>query len=138
MSNFILKLKKNTMTNYTEQGINSLKNGDKSNARSLLSRAIKNNPNDEKAWLALAAASEKREQRIYCLKKVLALNPENATAKCEFSKLSSSSKKGNEKITNQNSSKTKRQSGSILKRFINEEQDPGVVQQVYARVSQMR
>ena len=75
------------MTSYTEKGITALKNGDKSKARSLLSLAVKDNPKDEKAWLALAAASEHREQRVYCLQKALSLNPENAIANRELSKI---------------------------------------------------
>lgn len=50
-------------------------------ARRLLYEAVKVNPRHEKAWLALASVLTDMNQAIDCLKRVLALNPENQTAK---------------------------------------------------------
>ena len=79
------------MTKYVDEGIKALRNKDKTTALRLLSTAVKQDPRDERAWLALAATVDKKEQRIFCLKKVLALNPNNAVAKRELLKNTSHS-----------------------------------------------
>jgi tetratricopeptide (TPR) repeat protein len=50
-------------------------------ARRLLYEAVRIDPRHENAWLALASVLNNMEQAIDCLKRVLAINPENKTAK---------------------------------------------------------
>lgn len=49
-------------------------------ARRLLTHAVRLNPRHENAWLALASALTDMRQAIDCLKRVLAINPDNRTA----------------------------------------------------------
>ena len=50
-------------------------------ARRLLFEAVKLNPRHEQAWLALASVLTDMDQVIDCLGRVLAINPDNQTAK---------------------------------------------------------
>jgi hypothetical protein len=63
--------------NPLQQGIAALKAGDKAQARRLLGRAIQRDPQDEQAWLWLSGAVDTDQEKLTCLKKVLAINPEN-------------------------------------------------------------
>ena len=49
-------------------------------ARKLLAEVLRVNPRHEEAWLALASVLTDMRQAIDCLKRVLAINPNNATA----------------------------------------------------------
>jgi tetratricopeptide (TPR) repeat protein len=49
-------------------------------ARKLLADVLRLNPRHEDAWLALASILTDMHQAIDCLKRVLAINPQNATA----------------------------------------------------------
>ncbi len=49
-------------------------------ARKLLAEVLRLNPRHEDAWLALASILTDMHQAIDCLKRVLAINPQNATA----------------------------------------------------------
>ena len=68
------------MKDLTQQGITALKRGDKKRARQLLRAAVKQNPNDVKAWLWLSGAVDTNRERAICLQRVLQLDPDNATA----------------------------------------------------------
>ena len=63
-----------------ESGIEAYRNGDKPHARAIFLEIIKLNPQDEAAWLWLSACTDVKEQQVYCLNKVLSLNPNNAHA----------------------------------------------------------
>ena len=63
------------------QGIAAVKAGDLANARQLLTQAVQENPNSENAWFWLSAALKTPQGRATCLRKVLALNPTNQTAR---------------------------------------------------------
>jgi LSD1 subclass zinc finger protein len=63
------------------QGNESLKAGDKLNARQLFISAIKQNPNSEEAWYGLYNTIENAEQRIRCLQEILRINPANDKAR---------------------------------------------------------
>ncbi len=54
--------------------------GQLSEAQSLLVQVIQINPRHERAWLSLASVVPTTDQSIDCLKRVLAINPENAQA----------------------------------------------------------
>jgi hypothetical protein len=69
------------MNNPLQEGISALKAGDKVTARRLLGRAIQQDPKNHLAWLWLSGAVETEQERLTCLNKVLALDPENEIAK---------------------------------------------------------
>ena len=50
-------------------------------ARKLLFEVVRANPRHEQAWLALASVMEDKDKAVDCLNRVLALNPNNLTAK---------------------------------------------------------
>jgi tetratricopeptide (TPR) repeat protein len=64
-----------------KQAISAYKSGEKQKAQKLLARLVKAEPDNEEAWFWLAACIENPEQRQYCLKRVLKINPDNAQAK---------------------------------------------------------
>jgi tetratricopeptide (TPR) repeat protein len=75
------------MQKLTKQGITALHNGKKDKARKLLSQAVRKNPNDKKAWLALASIVTKPEHRYQCLQHVLNIEPDHPVALRELKKL---------------------------------------------------
>lgn len=54
--------------------------GDRERSFRLLAEAVRNDPHNERAWLVLAGAVTKTEERRACLERVLRLNPHNAAA----------------------------------------------------------
>jgi DNA helicase-2/ATP-dependent DNA helicase PcrA len=75
----------------TIQGIRALQAGDRARARALLSAAIRQDPDDEKAWLWLSGAVESDAGRMECLRRVLAINPDHAAARSGLEMLHSKS-----------------------------------------------
>lgn len=67
-------------TQQLELGIESYRNGDKLRARAIFTEIVRLNPRDEEAWLWLAACTDIKEQQIYCINRVLSLNPNNVRA----------------------------------------------------------
>jgi tetratricopeptide (TPR) repeat protein len=63
------------------QAVDAIKDKKNNEARRLLIEVVRLNPRHEQAWLALASVLTDMPQAIDCLKRVLALNPNNATAK---------------------------------------------------------
>lgn len=68
------------MNEITKQGIAALRAGDRVTARSLLSQAIQQDPDDATAWLWLTGALDHDEARIDALKQVLRIDPGNQAA----------------------------------------------------------
>jgi tetratricopeptide (TPR) repeat protein len=64
-----------------KQAISAYKSGEKQKAQKLLARLVKAEPDNEEAWFWLAACIENLEQRQYCLKRVLKINPNNNQAR---------------------------------------------------------
>lgn len=64
-----------------EQAIHVIQAGDREKGRQLLTTLIKKEPRNEQAWLWLASAVESADQRRYCLKQVLDINPDNMWAR---------------------------------------------------------
>ena len=64
-----------------QQGIVAYKKGDLVLARQLLSRAIQENPDNERAWGWMFNVAENDDQRLFCLQQVLRINPNNSDAK---------------------------------------------------------
>lgn len=63
------------------KGIIAAEAGDLEKARLLLAEVLRQDPQSEKAWLALGRFVAETEKKEYCFKKVLSLNPENETAR---------------------------------------------------------
>jgi len=62
------------------QGINAAKAGQKDLARQLLQQSIRLEPRNEAAWLWLASVARDPRERLFCLQKILEINPENEQA----------------------------------------------------------
>jgi len=62
-------------------GIAALKAGNKDQARTYLLKAVQQEPNNEQAWGWLSNLSTNNNERAYCLREVLRINPGNEQAK---------------------------------------------------------
>jgi hypothetical protein len=63
------------------RGIAAARAGDKSTARRLLSQVVRENPASEMGWLWLSGILDTPQGWAFCLRKVLALNPNNQAAR---------------------------------------------------------
>ncbi|HKZ78905.1 MAG TPA: hypothetical protein VJ124_11435 [Pyrinomonadaceae bacterium] len=70
-----------------EQATKAAQGGNISLAQSILAGIVKQEPNNETAWLMLADLLEKPEQSIYCVERVLKINPSNVLARERLAKL---------------------------------------------------
>jgi len=67
--------------------IEAIKNGDKEKGKDILIKLLTEEPNNELGWMWLAACHSSIEQKIYCLNRVLEINPDNVNAKTSLNKL---------------------------------------------------
>ncbi len=65
----------------TSQGIEAFRNGDTEQARALFKQAVQANPRNEDALLWLSQLAETDDERADYLRRVLDINPNNATAR---------------------------------------------------------
>ncbi len=70
-----------TTDDLLKQGFAALKAGRNEEARNLLMQVVEQDERSEKAWLWLSGAVDSDEERITCLEKVLAINPDNKIAR---------------------------------------------------------
>ena len=63
------------------RGIAAAKAGDRDEARRLLQSAIRLEPDNEVAWLWLASVARDVQERLFCLEKLLQINPNNESAR---------------------------------------------------------
>jgi len=63
------------------EGIEAVRAGDRTRGRTLLSKVVLENPESEAAWWYLGLSVDDNQQRLYCFKKVLALNPNHNGAR---------------------------------------------------------
>ncbi len=70
-----------------QQAIAAVKAGDKEAGRRRLAEVIRSDPRNEAAWLWMSAATDSDEQRRACLERVLAINPDNPTARLGLARL---------------------------------------------------
>lgn len=68
------------MDDLIQQGANAFKAGDKETARKLLITAVKQNPDNERAWGWMYNVCNTDQERIQCLKQMLRINPKNEKA----------------------------------------------------------
>ena len=76
------------MNETLQQAIAAIKSGNKAGGQRLLAQLLKVEPRNENAWLWMSAAVSDDTQRRFCLEKVLAINPANATARQALSRMS--------------------------------------------------
>jgi hypothetical protein len=74
------------MENRIERAIDAYKEGNLEQARNIILSFLKENPKNELAWTLLYKVSENKEERIYALKQILEINPENQKARCILEK----------------------------------------------------
>lgn len=63
------------------------KSGDKSTAQKLLMECVREDPSNEAAWLWLSVCVKDIEQKKYCIRKALSINPDNKNARIALEKL---------------------------------------------------
>ncbi len=73
------------------QGIAALKAGQKAQACELLKQSVQQDERNEKAWLWLSGAVDTSEERLFCMAKILSINPNSSVAKYGLQLLTSSS-----------------------------------------------
>ena len=71
---------KHTMDNLLQQGITAYKAGKRNEARKMFLTVVKQSPGSERAWGWLYDTSNNDQERIYCLKQMLQINPSNKKA----------------------------------------------------------
>lgn len=72
-----------------QQAIDQMRSGNKENARIILSRIVRQEPNNARAWFLLSQIAAKQEESQYCLEQVLRIIPNNDQAKNKLSQLTS-------------------------------------------------
>jgi peptide/nickel transport system permease protein len=68
-------------SSYLDQGIAAIKAGDQGSARRFLCQALREDPDNEAAFLWLGAALNTPQARAFCLQRVLEINPANQLAR---------------------------------------------------------
>lgn len=63
-----------------KQAISLYKQGNKSQAANLLGEIVRQDPNNSVAWYGLALSLDEPDKKIYCLKKVISLDPSHEKA----------------------------------------------------------
>src|SRR3989337_3786241 len=63
-----------------QQAIADAKSGNKEAAKKALSQLVKKDPNNARGWYLLSQVVEKKEQAVYCLEKLLEIQPKNQQA----------------------------------------------------------
>ena len=69
------------MDDLLQQGITAYKAGKRDEARKLFITAVKQNPDNKRAWGGMYEVSGDDKERVYCLKQMLRINPKNGKAK---------------------------------------------------------
>lgn len=75
------------------EGIEAVRSGDRARGRALLSKVVLDSPDSEAAWWYLGLSVDDNQQRLYCFKQVLALNPDHQGARARLG-LAPTSKRG--------------------------------------------
>lgn len=69
-----------TVDQLLDQSIEAYKKNDKDRAAKLISQAIRLDANSERAWLWLSGIVVTDAERLFCIKRILAINPNNEVA----------------------------------------------------------
>lgn len=70
-----------------KQAINAIKSGNKQSGKWLLQNILQENPGNETAWIWLSNIADSDDEQRECLKRVLAINPNNQEAQKELATL---------------------------------------------------
>jgi hypothetical protein len=70
-----------------QEAISLYNKGDKSQASKLFAEIVRHEPNNSVAWYGLALCVDDPERKIYCLQRVLSLDPSNQKARQRLDKL---------------------------------------------------
>lgn len=73
---------------YLQAGVTAFKSGNRQKAASILSQLVKEYPRSERGWYLLGMCVSTTEQRQYCYRQVLKINPHNPDAKKQLALLS--------------------------------------------------
>ncbi|GAB4576219.1 MAG: hypothetical protein Kow0077_31610 [Anaerolineae bacterium] len=65
---------------FLQQGIAAAKAKQNDEARRLLQNAIRLDPDNETAWLWLSSVARDKQERVFCLRQILRINPQNEMA----------------------------------------------------------
>jgi hypothetical protein len=108
------------MSEKLQEAVSLYNKGDKSQALKLLSEIVKQEPNNSVAWYGLSLCLDDPDKKIYCLKRVLSLDPSHMKAQQSLEKLQAGEKsQSHQKITeSQPLPSTKKASFSWLEVFI--------------------
>ncbi|NTU74701.1 MAG: tetratricopeptide repeat protein [Anaerolineaceae bacterium] len=68
-----------------QEAVSALEKGELARSRDLLTRLLKLNQQNAQYWLYMSAVVETQKERIYCLKEVLRMDPDNPTAQVGLS-----------------------------------------------------
>lgn len=71
-----------------KSGISALQSGNRTHAASLFAQLVREHPASEQGWYLLGMSVSSKDQREYCFRRVLALNPKNSDAKKQLANLS--------------------------------------------------
>ena len=85
--------------NLLNQAIMLAKAGRMQDAGSILKKIVKEEPENEMAWLWLAYCVVQTDQKIFCLRKVLTINPYNSHAQQDLNSLSEIQLSNSERIS---------------------------------------
>lgn len=107
------------MDDLTKQGIDAFRAGKRDEARKLLLAAVRQNPDSESAWGWLYNVAENDKERIYFLKQVLRINPNNERVnKLHKSLLDKQSQSNQPQVSKPNSQQVPTASQPIQKRVV--------------------
>jgi hypothetical protein len=70
-----------TIDELLDQSIDAYKDGDKEISSKILAKVIQLDPNNERAWLWISGIVSSDAERLFCIKRILAINPQNEVAK---------------------------------------------------------
>ncbi len=79
------------MSDKLQQAISLIKSGDKKRGKHLIGEVIKEDPENETAWLWMYNLVAQPEKKQFCLERALAINPENQKARKALANLKQSS-----------------------------------------------
>ena len=138
-----------------DQARMALRQGDKQTAKNILANLVRQEPQNAEAWILMAEVVDDPKQKAFCQQRAQALagdsrpipasivspsvtSPAQPASKAGLEDSSSTTDGvvGGNTASQMQSPKTS-QPGNALKKFLSEEQDPGVVRQVFARVKQI-
>jgi len=75
-----------------KEAVSLYKQGNKLQAANLLGEIVRQDPNNSSAWYGLALCLDDPDKKIYCLKRVLSLNPSHTRAQQFLEKLQTGEK----------------------------------------------